>query len=224
MFKRLFNFAPNFKRYTMYNSDTTDVKERILTAARELFISNGYNGASVRDIAAASDTNIAHINYYFQSKYHLFEIIFEEAFDVLVQRVFRILQSEMPIFEMVEAWIHSYYEVLAEYPQIPLFILNEMNHNPESLVTIIKMRKPKQVLDKLSARLEEERKKGTIRETPTVDFGINVLSLCVFPFMFNKFAVKVSGVSSAEYKAIIKRHEKYVIRFVLDALKPCKLQ
>jgi AcrR family transcriptional regulator len=139
----------------MHNSDTVDVKERILAAARSLFIQNGYNGTSVREIAATSDTNVAHLNYYFQSKYHLCEIIFEEAFDVLVKRVFRTLQSDMPVFELVEAWIHSYYEVLADYPQIPLFILNEMNHNPDSLVAMIKKREPHSMLNKLSVRLEE---------------------------------------------------------------------
>jgi hypothetical protein len=40
--------------------------------------------------------------------------------------------------------------------------------------------------------------------------------------MFGEFATKVSGVSRADYKAIMERHEKYVIRFVLDALKPCE--
>jgi AcrR family transcriptional regulator len=204
----------------MNSPNTADVKERILIAARELFIKNGYNGTSVRDIAAASDTNIAHINYYFQSKYHLFEIIFEEAFDVLVKRVFRILQSDIPIFELVELWINVYYEVLAEYPQIPIFIINEVNHNPEQLVAKIKKRVPQKVFYVLSNRLENESQKGTIKETPTIDFGLNVLSLCVFPFIFGKLAINVADISSAEYGAILEQHKNYVIHFVLDALKP----
>jgi AcrR family transcriptional regulator len=220
MFKRLFNFAEKLNCIMAKKLYALDVKERILTTARELFIQNGYNGTSVRDIAAASDTNIAHINYYFQSKYHLFETIFEEAFDVLVKRVFRILQSDMPIFELIESWINTYYEVLAEYPQIPIFIINEVNHNPEQLTSKIKKWVPQKVFYVLSNRLENESRKGTIKETPTIDFGLNVLSLCVFPFIFGKFVVKVADISLPEYRQILEQHRNYVIHFVLDALKP----
>ncbi|MDR1886324.1 MAG: TetR/AcrR family transcriptional regulator [Prevotellaceae bacterium] len=199
---------------------TLDVKERILSVARELFIKDGYNSVSVRDIAAASDTNIAHINYYFQSKHHLFEIIFEDAFDILVKRVFAILRSDMPIFELIEAWINAYYELLAEYPQIPIFILNEINRNSEQLVEKIKNRIPKEIFYHLSSRLEEEYRKGTIKETSAVDLGLNIISLSVFPFTFGKFVMKISDISVAEYHAFLKQHKHYVIRFVLDALKP----
>ena len=77
------------KRYS-----TSDVSDRILTSARELFIKNGYNGTSIRDIAAASGANIAHIKYYYESKYNLFEIIFNEAFDILIKCMFTIAESD----------------------------------------------------------------------------------------------------------------------------------
>ncbi len=54
------------KRYS-----TSDVSDRILNAATELFITNGYAGTSVRDIAAASRANVAHVKYYFGSKANL---------------------------------------------------------------------------------------------------------------------------------------------------------
>lgn len=74
----------------------SDASERILHTARKLFIKNGYTGTSIRDIAKASGTNIAYVNYYFESKYNLFEIIFDEAFDILINRVFATLNSDMP--------------------------------------------------------------------------------------------------------------------------------
>jgi AcrR family transcriptional regulator len=203
--------------------NTLDVKERILQVSRELFIKNGYDGTSVRDIAAASGTNVAHIKYYFQSKYKLFEIIFEEAFNILIQRVFSIIQSDMPFFELIEAWINAYYEILPEYPQIPIFILNEINHgnhNQDSLIKLAKKQNPLEKFSIFTRRLDEEMKKGTIKETSVVDLGLNVVSLCVFPFMLGKFAARVSGISMDEYYAIMEKHKLYVIQFILNALKP----
>ena len=108
------------------DKDPHEVKRKILKEAKTLFIKNGYNGTSIRDIAKASDTNVAMVNYYFQSKYNLFEIIFEEAMEILTQKIFLTLGSDAPFFELIETWIHTYYEILFEYPQIPMFILNEV--------------------------------------------------------------------------------------------------
>jgi AcrR family transcriptional regulator len=204
----------------MQEIQPTDVKERILQVSRKLFIQNGYNGTSVRDIAAASGTNVAHIKYYFQSKYNLFEIIFEEAFTILIKRIFSILQSDMPFFELLERWIGAYYKTLMEYPQIPIFILNEVNQNPDGLVKLIKKRNPQQLFSIIARRLNEEMQKGTIKKTSVIDFALNILSLCAFPFIFGEFAIKVAGISADEYRKILAQHRVYVTHFIMDALKP----
>ena len=138
---------------------TTGVKERILKAAKELFIANGYAGTSVRDIASASDSNVAHVKYYFQSKANLFEIIFDEAFDILIDRVSATIASDLPFEEMIEKWITTYFDLLPHYPQIPLFILSEINHSPDALVQKIAHKNPEKIFNHLSKRMEEELQK-----------------------------------------------------------------
>ena len=48
------------------------VQDRLLDAAEQLFAENGFEGASVRDIAATAGCNIAAVNYYFGSKDKLY--------------------------------------------------------------------------------------------------------------------------------------------------------
>ena len=56
------------------NSNTNKgVRDRLLDAAEELFCEHGFEGASIRDIAAAADCNIASVNYYFGGKEKLYE-------------------------------------------------------------------------------------------------------------------------------------------------------
>ncbi|NLZ73008.1 MAG: TetR/AcrR family transcriptional regulator [Bacteroidales bacterium] len=197
-----------------------DVKERILSVSRELFIKNGYNGTSVRDIAAASDTNVAHIKYYFNSKYKLFEFIFEEAFDVLLNRIEGILRKENSFFDLIKEWVYTYYDILVEFPMIPIFLLNEINQNPECLTCRLLKREPVELFNQLSDRIEEEVKKGTIVETSPLDLALNVLSLCVFPFMFGPLATLIAGKSKDEYYEVLQDHKEYVVDFVIKALKP----
>lgn len=199
---------------------TSDVKDRIILVARELFIQNGYAGTSVRDIAAASDANIAHISYYFSSKENLFEIIFEEAFDIFAQKIFGIICSNTSFDDLVRSWINAYYELLTEYPQIPVFILHEVNQNPKRLTDRFKSKKPFEIFFHLSERIRIEVELGNIRETPAENFVLNVLSLCAFPFMSRGLALNITEKPLAEYNQMLQKHKGYVIDFVLNALRP----
>lgn len=49
------------------------VQERLLDAAEELFCEGGFEGTSVRDIAASAGCNVAAVNYYFGGKEKLYE-------------------------------------------------------------------------------------------------------------------------------------------------------
>lgn len=204
----------------MKEKNETEVSKRILHVARELFIANGYNGTSIRDIATASDANVAHIKYYFSSKAKLFEIIFDEAFEVVYGEISTTLTSDMPFIELVERWINVYYSLLPKYPQIPIFILNEINHNSDILAAKVKSKNPVQVFNKLSKRMEEEIANGSIRNIPPLDFGLNILSLCIFPFVFNGFVTRITDCSMDEYNLLMQEHKNHVIAFVKNALAP----
>jgi len=55
------------------NFDTDKgVKERLLDAAERLFCEHGFEGTSIRDIAASANCNIASVNYYFGGKNNLY--------------------------------------------------------------------------------------------------------------------------------------------------------
>src|SRR5882672_7085282 len=51
----------------------TDKKAHILNVAMQLFAEKGFEGSSIRDLAARAGVNVAMVNYYFGSKEKLFE-------------------------------------------------------------------------------------------------------------------------------------------------------
>ena len=71
--KQTFNFAPLFKISRM-----TDKKTHIINHAIDLFAEKGFEGTSIRDLAARADVNVAMVNYYFGSKEKLFESMVED--------------------------------------------------------------------------------------------------------------------------------------------------
>src|SRR6478609_4077882 len=54
-----------------------DKREHIINTAIKLFATKGFEGTSIRDLAAAADVNVAMVNYYFGSKEKLFESMVE---------------------------------------------------------------------------------------------------------------------------------------------------
>jgi AcrR family transcriptional regulator len=67
------------------NPSTIDSSERIYTAAASLFSRKGYDGTSMRDIAAAVGLNISTVNYHVGSKETLYREILRRTYEMEYQ-------------------------------------------------------------------------------------------------------------------------------------------
>jgi AcrR family transcriptional regulator len=59
----------------------------ILRKASAVFAEKGYDGASIRDISAATDVSLSGLYYYFKSKEDLLFLIQKHCFDTLIERL-----------------------------------------------------------------------------------------------------------------------------------------
>jgi AcrR family transcriptional regulator len=71
-------------------SSTTETRERVLSAASDLFATHGFHGTKMRDIAERAKVNLAAANYHFGSKEELYLDVLREQFarinEVLIER------------------------------------------------------------------------------------------------------------------------------------------
>ncbi len=95
-----------------------DKKEIIVSTAMKLFAQKGFEGTSVREIAAGADVNAAMISYYFGSKEKLFEKLVEYKAGFL-KGVFAELVSNTSLSQIEKVYI-----VIDSY-------VERMFHNPE---------------------------------------------------------------------------------------------
>jgi len=65
------------------NTQHFSTKERILGAAEQLFARHGFAGASLRQVTAAANVNLAAVNYHFGSKENLINEVFRRRLDDL---------------------------------------------------------------------------------------------------------------------------------------------
>jgi AcrR family transcriptional regulator len=70
----------------MHGTPPFSTRQRILGAAEELFAERGFAGASLRQVTAAANVNLAAVNYHFGSKDNLIEEVFRRRLDELSRR------------------------------------------------------------------------------------------------------------------------------------------
>lgn len=62
----------------------SDINKRILSAAKTLFLGQGVDGTSLREIAEGADTNIGMVYYYFPTKDDVFFALVEDTYSRLL--------------------------------------------------------------------------------------------------------------------------------------------
>ena len=192
-------------------------EEKILHAARKVFIAKGMAGARMQDIADEAGINKALLHYYFRSKEKLFEQIFKELSFQFLPRVNSIFESDSTLFEKIEMFCGEYISKLIENPFIPLFIVNEMNKQPE--VFLKKMwggKKP--VVAKLVEQIEIEVRKGRIRKIHPAQLLLNMVSMCIFPFIGKPLCQLVIGINETVYRQLMEERKKIVPQFIIQSI------
>jgi AcrR family transcriptional regulator len=178
----------------------------------------GIDGARMQDIADKAGINKALLHYYFRSKEKLFEMIFMEEARKFMPKVTSIMVSELTLFEKVEKFVGEYIDTLLQNPLLPIFILNEINRNPKDAIKKIfgNQRPPIDKVDELIAKLV---KKGEIKPIKAYELMVNMVSLCIFPFLARPMVQWVTKTTDEEFVKLMELRKKTVVKFVLDSIK-----
>lgn len=105
------------------NNTTSDrpVQDRLLDAAEELFCEHGFDGTTIRDIAAAAQCNIASVNYYFGSKDKLYAELWRRHLQLMretrissIDKVMSQDQGEPRLEDLLTSFANAFLEPLAD--------------------------------------------------------------------------------------------------------------
>jgi TetR/AcrR family transcriptional regulator len=195
--------------------DSTE--QKILDAAHNVFIKKGMEGSRMQEIANEAGINKALLHYYFRTKEKLFEAIFKQVFKQVFPGIKELVYSQIPIENKIEAFIQKYMELLLNNPYIPMFILKEINRDPEFLASVIKSQglHPEEVF----SIFEEEMGKGTIRRMNPKDLLVNMLALSIFPIAAKPLMTIMFFEGNPDsYKDFLFERKNTVKEFVLNSI------
>ena len=105
---------------------STDAKDRILTAAIKLFSRRGYAAVGVREIAADADVNIAMISYYFHGKVGILKAIMEQFFEMYCEVLKHVDDVELTIEERFRRIVRGIVLFVRDNREIAMVAFNEL--------------------------------------------------------------------------------------------------
>ncbi len=192
-------------------------ENQILIAAREVFIVKGFEGTRMQEIADHAGINKALLHYYFRSKEKLFEAVFSEVAANLFPAMKQLLEAELGIKEKLTFFVKIYLKALQENPFIPSFVINTLNSNPESFLKYIKKAGIKPLL--LQKQIEDEASRGMIRMVKAEHLVVNIIALCIFPFVARPIVQNIFEMNNEEYQIYLSARETEIIDFVLKSIQ-----
>ena len=197
---------------------TDNSSERILAAAKKVFLVKGMAGARMQDIADEAGINKALVHYYFRNKEKLFHTIFKEAANQFFPKIAQIMGSDIPLFTKIEKFCVEYIDLLQENPFLPLFVLNEVAKAPQRFRERFWKNKER-VFQHFANQLELEIEKSRIRPVSPEHLFINMISLCIFPFVAKPIWMISSGIDDLQFHDFMEERKKEIPGFIIASIQ-----
>lgn len=196
-----------------------NTEEKILEAARQVFLEKGFDGTRMQEIADKANINKAMLHYYFRKKDKLFEKVFEDAFKRFIPQVGQIMLSDDDLIIKIKFFISTYIDLLLDNQFLPLFIMKEITRNPkiiENLITI----KFSEVIEAFQYFIDDEVSKGKIKPVDAKHLIINVVSMCIFPFIAQPMILTIFEMNLETYNKLMIDRKAIVFEVINLWLKP----
>lgn len=193
-------------------------EEKIFNAAKTIFHKKGYAGARMQEIADEAGINKAMLHYCFKNKQVLFEAVFKKAFSQLAPKINQIFQSEASLFDKIKEFTNSYISFVIENPYLPTFIIQEMNNNPEFVVSFFN-NENRPNPDLLIAQIESEIEAGKIKAINPKQLLLNIFSLTVFPFAAQILVKGILHLSDKEFNQMMEERKTSIAAQIINSIK-----
>lgn len=181
-------------------------REKILETARHLLPKYGYNGISIREIAAKSKLTTGAIYFHFKNKKEIYKNICIEAIDMLIKNFRKRMQSRttpsQKLISTYDAYIQffnehrDYYNILMEYKAD-----YESKQGIEENEVALKMREMSSVMEEI---IRQGIRDGVFREVDPAMLSLFLASVTEGMLQYKKLGFfKIMGVSDRNFRTFM---------------------
>ena len=194
-------------------NNNEDLEKKIIEAAKELFIENGFAETSMSDIAAKVGINRPALHYYFRTKDKMFQAVFGNIILSFIPKIHDIIiQQDKPVSESIGEIVDAYYKVFTENPCLPLFMVREMHRDMNHLSDTIKELRLEQYLHKIMDVLQEEMNDGRLKTVPLPFVFYTFYSALTVPFLTKNLSASFFLEKDDSFEDILVQWKPYIVR------------
>ncbi len=196
---------------------TESTEEKIIAAAKIVFIRKGIDGARMQEIADEAGINKSLLHYYFRSKDKLFDRVFSESFLPVAKTINRVFEKSPDINTLIEGFVTNYIILLRKNPHLPHFILHELNRNPKRIVEQIQSSNFNKM--RIVELLSNDADANNLKPFDPIHIVVNIIALCVFPFVAQPILQGfLFNDNEADFQEFINERTRHIIAFVKSAI------
>ena len=196
-------------------------RDKIFNAASEVFEEKGYAAARMQEIADRAGINKALLHYYFRSKEQLFQAVFKVLMKKMFEKILAVFIKDISFEDKIRLYYEEHINILNKNPHLPLFLLNEISHNPDLAKDIQEIMNYGQIRDAVFRKHSKELKKYGIKKSDMPQLIISILSLAIFPYAARDIiGIMIPQiVDNKNFKAFMETRKEFAAGFVITALK-----
>jgi AcrR family transcriptional regulator len=206
----------------MKTEETNTVENRIIEAARRVFVRKGYEATAMNDIAAEAGISRTAIHYYFRTKETMFKAIFAQLIDTIMPNIELIAHEPSTIMEKIPRIVDEYLKALRANLMFPLFAINEINRDAEHVFRVL-VQEPRRMQPLMSLRmqLQDEMDRGLIRSMPPEDVVSALIGLIIFPILIRNILQRVFMEGKPEaFDEFLSRRRQLICKVMHSLLDP----
>jgi TetR/AcrR family transcriptional regulator len=163
----------------MTKSKDNNTEERILEAAKKVFLRDGLQGARMQDIADLALINRSMLHYYFRDKKMLSHQVMKSVISQFIVTFKENLNSDLSFEEKVDNYIEAEIDLAYNNSDMLIFALHEASKDSDFFKKIINNKHS----TIFRMQVKEAYEKGEIIMKDSEEFVIMISSLCMFPFI-----------------------------------------
>lgn len=188
-------------------------EEKIRKAALKLFTRKGFAATRTRDISEEAGINLALLNYYFRSKEKLFQMVMVEILQNFFRGMAQIFNDEgTTVEEKIRRFVENYTDLLKQQPDLPLFVFQELRLHPEKLAARVGLNEMFKSF--FFKQLRQEMESKAIAPLNPLHYVVNMIGLCVFPFIAAPLLKHLSGMDATAFGELMEQRKILVPRWM----------
>lgn len=194
-------------------------EEKIFDAATDVFVEKGMDGARMQDIANRAGINKSLLHYYYRTKDHLFNAVYEMIAAQMFKKFAPLFDENLSLEEKIRFFLREHIAFMQKNPRLPSFILNEIHRNPERIRKLIQSIDINKLWKTLEAQHSEELKEYNITKENLPQFMTTIAGMSVFPFAAKPIIASIMEKMGYNFDQYIEERKEFAADFVINALK-----